>query len=135
MYGTNLDQVGPNMAKLDLLGQVGRHFAVLCLLGKAPLTNLDQVGPVLFPTVSRALLICGCHGFFFFFSALSLVSKIAWWGGGLPCAGVWSKVCSLARKFGFSWASKGGAWDRGAHQGAKLENPNLLKSKDRNLLK
>ena len=28
MYGTNLDQVGPNMAKgvLDQLGQVGRHF-------------------------------------------------------------------------------------------------------------
>ena len=56
MYGTNLDQVGPNMAKLDLLGQVARQFAVFCLLGKAPLTNLDQVGPVLFPTVFRALL-------------------------------------------------------------------------------
>ena len=56
MYGTNLDQVGPNMAKLDLLGQVGRHFAVFCLLRKAPLTNLDQVGPVLFPAVFRALL-------------------------------------------------------------------------------
>ena len=51
MYGTNLDQVGPNMAKLDQLGQVGRHFAIFCLLRQAPLTNLDQVGPVLFPTV------------------------------------------------------------------------------------
>ena len=59
MYGTNLDQVGPNMAKLDLLGQVGRRFAVFCLLGKAPLTNLDQVGPVLFPAVFRALLKIG----------------------------------------------------------------------------
>ena len=38
------------MVKLD---QVGRHFAVVCLLGKAPLTNLDQVGPALFPTVFR----------------------------------------------------------------------------------
>ena len=56
VYGTNLDQVGPNMAKLDQLGQVGRHFAVFGLLRKAPLTNLDQVGPVLFPTVFRALL-------------------------------------------------------------------------------
>ena len=56
VYGTNLDQVGPNMAKLDLLGQVGRHFAVFCLFGKAPLSNLDQVGPVLFPAVFRALL-------------------------------------------------------------------------------
>ena len=57
VYGTNLYQVGPNMAKLDLLGQVGRHFAVFCLLGKAPLSNLDQVGPALFPAVFRALLI------------------------------------------------------------------------------
>ena len=57
VYGTNLDQVGPNMAKLDQLGQVGRNFAVFCLLRKAPLTNLDQVGPVLFPTIFRALLI------------------------------------------------------------------------------
>ena len=56
VYGTNLDQVGPNMAKLDQLGQVGRHFAAFCLLRKAPLTNLDQVGPVLFPTVFRELL-------------------------------------------------------------------------------
>ena len=51
-----LGQVGPYMAKLDLLGQVGRWFAVFCLLGKAPLTNLDQVGPVLFPAVFSALL-------------------------------------------------------------------------------
>ena len=51
VYGTNLDKVGPNMAKLDQLGQVDRHFAVFYCLGKAPLTNLDQVGPVLFPTV------------------------------------------------------------------------------------
>ena len=43
-------------AKVDQLGQVGRHFAAFCLLGKAPLTNLDQVGPVLFPTIFRALL-------------------------------------------------------------------------------
>ena len=44
VYGNNLHQVGPNnVAKLDQLGQVGRHFAVLfCLLGNAPLTNLDQ---------------------------------------------------------------------------------------------
>ena len=56
VYGTNLDQVGPDMAKLDQFGQVGRHFAVFCLLRKAPLTNLDQVGPVLFPTIFRALL-------------------------------------------------------------------------------
>ena len=64
VYGTNLAQVGPNMAKLDLLGQVGRHFAVFCLLGKAPLANLDQVGLVtlvLFPTVFRALLTFGNH--------------------------------------------------------------------------
>ena len=51
VYGTNLDQVGPKKANLDQLGQVGRRFAVFCLLRKAPLTNLDQVGPVLFPTV------------------------------------------------------------------------------------
>ena len=57
MYGTDLDQVGSNMAKLDQLGQVGCHFVVFCLLREAPLTNLDQVGPVLFPTVFRALLI------------------------------------------------------------------------------
>ena len=55
MYGINLDQDGPKKASLDQLGQVGRRFAVFCLLGKAPLTNLDQVGPVLFPTVFRAL--------------------------------------------------------------------------------
>ena len=35
---------------------VGRHVAVFCLLGKAPLTNLDQVGPALFAAVFRALL-------------------------------------------------------------------------------
>ena len=40
----------------DQLGQVGRHFIVLCLLGKALLTNLDQVDPALFLTVLRALL-------------------------------------------------------------------------------
>ena len=58
MYGTNLDQVGPNMAKMTTqLGQVGRHFAIFCLLREAPMTNLDQVGPALFPTVFRALLI------------------------------------------------------------------------------
>ena len=51
------DQVGPKKANLDQLGQVGRRFAVFCLLRKAPLTNLDQVGPVLFPTVFRALPI------------------------------------------------------------------------------
>ena len=51
MYGTNLDQVGPKKANLDQVGQVGRRFAVFCLLRKAPLTNLDQVGPALFPTV------------------------------------------------------------------------------------
>ena len=55
MYGNNLDQLGPKKANLDQLGQAGRHFAVFCLLRKAPLTNLDQVGPVLFPTVFRAL--------------------------------------------------------------------------------
>ena len=55
VYGTNLDQVGPKKASLDQLGQVDRRFAVFCLLRKAPLTNLDQVGPVLFPTVFRAL--------------------------------------------------------------------------------
>ena len=59
MYGTNLDQVGPKKANLDQLGQVGRRFAVFCLLRKAPLTNLDQVGPALFPTVFRALPIRG----------------------------------------------------------------------------
>ena len=37
VYGTNLEQVGPNMAKLDQLGQVGRAFAVFCPLGPAPL--------------------------------------------------------------------------------------------------
>ena len=47
-----------NMAKLDQIGQVGRHFLVFCLLGQAPLTNLDQIGP----------------GDFFFF----------WGGGGNP---------------------------------------------------
>ena len=36
VYGTTLDQVGPNMDKLDQLGQVGRHFAVFRLLGRAP---------------------------------------------------------------------------------------------------
>ena len=50
------------MAKLDLLGQVGRHFAVFCLFGKAPLSNLDQIGPVLFPAVFRALLKRGGGG-------------------------------------------------------------------------
>ena len=42
VYGTNLDQVGPKKANLDQLGQVGRRFAVFCLLGEAPLTNLDH---------------------------------------------------------------------------------------------
>ena len=55
MYGTNLDQAGPNWAKLDQLGQVGRHFAVFRLLRKVLLAKLDQVGPVLLPTVFRAL--------------------------------------------------------------------------------
>ena len=55
VYGTNLDQAGLSWAKLDQLGQVGRHFAVFRLLKKALLTKLDQVGPVLFPTVFRAL--------------------------------------------------------------------------------
>ena len=59
MYGTNLDQAGLNWAKLDQLGQVGRHFAVFRLLRKALLTKLDQVGPVLFPTVFRALSTLG----------------------------------------------------------------------------
>ena len=58
VYRTNLDQVGSKKANLDQLGQVGRRFAVFCLLRKAPLTNLDQVGPVLFPTVFRALPRC-----------------------------------------------------------------------------
>ena len=44
VYGTNFEQVGPNVAKLDQLGQVGRHIAALCLLGRAIWTNLDQVG-------------------------------------------------------------------------------------------
>ena len=55
----NLDQFCPNMAKLDQLCQVGCHFAVFCLLGKAHLTNSDQVGPALSPTVFGALLIWG----------------------------------------------------------------------------
>ena len=55
VYGTNLDQAGLNWAKLDQLGQVGRHLAVFRLLRKALLTKLDQVGPALFPTVFRAL--------------------------------------------------------------------------------
>ena len=55
MYGTNLNQAGPNWAKLDQLGQVGHHFAVFRLLRKALLTKLDQVGPALFPTVFREL--------------------------------------------------------------------------------
>ena len=62
VYGTNLDQVGPKKANLDQLGQVGRRFAVFCLLREAPLTNLDQVGPVLFPTVFRALPIITYFG-------------------------------------------------------------------------
>ena len=49
------DQLGPNVAELDQLGQVG-NFAVFCFLGKAPLNSLDQVGPALFPTMLRALL-------------------------------------------------------------------------------
>ena len=52
------DQLGPSWSQLgqndDQLGQVGRHFAVFRLLRKALLTKLDQVGPVLFPTVFRA---------------------------------------------------------------------------------
>ena len=31
-YRTNFDQFGPDMAKLDQLGQAGRHFAVFCFL-------------------------------------------------------------------------------------------------------
>ena len=49
------DQLGPSWSQEGQLGQVGRRFAVFCLLRKAPVTNLDQVGPVLFPTVFRAL--------------------------------------------------------------------------------
>ena len=55
VYGTNLDQAGPNWAKLDQLGQVGRHFAVFRLLSKVLLAKLDQVGPVPLLTVFRAL--------------------------------------------------------------------------------
>ena len=32
VYGTDVDQIGPNMTKMDQLGQVGRRFAVFCLL-------------------------------------------------------------------------------------------------------
>ena len=49
------DQLGPSWSQLDQLGQVGRHLVVFRLLRKALLTKLDQVGPVLFPTVFRAL--------------------------------------------------------------------------------
>ena len=53
MHGTNLDQVGPNMAKLDQLGHVGRHFAVLFLSWKS---TFDQLGPSWSSTLSHSIL-------------------------------------------------------------------------------
>ena len=54
VYRTNLDQVGPTMIKTTT--NLAKLIAILlffclCLHGKAPLTDLDQVGRALFPTV------------------------------------------------------------------------------------
>ena len=54
MYGTNLEQVGPNMTKLDQLGQVG-HLAVFCLREIASWKSTFDHS-FLFPTMFRALL-------------------------------------------------------------------------------
>ena len=65
----------PSWSPLQL-GQVGCHEAVFCLLGKAILTNLDQVGPALFPTEFRAFLRVTRNGSSYF-KPLSLLKRIS----------------------------------------------------------
>ena len=52
MYGTNLDQVGPKKANLDQLGQLGRRFAMFCLLRKR---TFGQLGPSWSSTLSHSV--------------------------------------------------------------------------------
>ena len=54
------DQLGPSWSRYGQAGPTWPSWSSFCCTlpsYKAPLTNLDQVGPVLFPTVFRALLM------------------------------------------------------------------------------